>query len=60
MRHLSYPISTTVQKALRLLEIVGEKQPVRASEILNQSILSRSNVYRLLSTFQKMGYVEKG
>lgn len=59
MRHLSYPISTTVQKALRLLEIVGEKQPVRASEILNQSILSRSNVYRLLSTFQKMGYVER-
>lgn len=59
MKQPSYPLSTTVQKAFRLLEIVGEKQPVRASEILHQSNLTRSNLYRLLSTFQKMGYLEK-
>lgn len=59
MKPFSYPLATTVQKALKLLEIIGEKQPVRASEILHQSSLSRSNVYRLLSTFQKMGYVER-
>ncbi len=59
MKLPSYPISTTVQKAMRLLEMIGERQPVRASEILNQSTLSRSNVYRLLSTFQKMGYLER-
>ncbi|MGB9627050.1 MAG: IclR family transcriptional regulator [Thermodesulfobacteriota bacterium] len=59
MRPKTYPLSTTVQKALRLLEFIGEKQPVRASEILDESNLTRSNLYRFLSTLQKMGYVER-
>jgi len=59
MKPQLYPLSTTVQKAFRLLEIIGGRQPVRASEILNESNLTRSNLYRLLSTFQKMGYVER-
>ncbi len=59
MKLQSYPLSTTVQKALKLLEILGEKQPARASELINPSSLSRSNVYRFLSTFRKMGYVER-
>ena len=59
MKQRSYSLATTVQKAFRLLEILGEKQPARPSEIVKQLALSRSNVYRLFSTLQEMGYVEK-
>jgi IclR family KDG regulon transcriptional repressor len=59
MKQRSYSLATTVQKAFRLLEILGQKQPVRPSEIVKQLALSRSNVYRLFSTLQEMGYVEK-
>ena len=59
MKQRSYSLATTVQKAFRLLEILGQKQPARPTEILKQLALSRSNVYRLLSTLQEMGYVEK-
>jgi DNA-binding IclR family transcriptional regulator len=59
MKHKSYALATTVQKAFRLLEILGDKQPARPSEIVKQLALSRSNVYRLFSTLQEMGYVEK-
>lgn len=59
MKQASYSLSTTVQKAFRLLEILGEKQPARPSEIVKQLALSRSNVYRLFSTLQGMGYIEK-
>ena len=59
MKQRSYSLATTVQKAFRLLEILGEKQPARPSEIVKQLALSRSNVYRLFSTLQEMGYIEK-
>jgi DNA-binding IclR family transcriptional regulator len=59
MKQGFYSFARTVQKAFRLLEILGEKQPVRASEIVKQLALSRSTGYRLLSTLQEMGYVEK-
>jgi IclR family KDG regulon transcriptional repressor len=59
MKQKSYSLATTVQKAFRLLEILGEKQPARPSEIVKQLALSRSNVYRLFSTLQEMGYIEK-
>ncbi len=59
MKQRSSSFATTVQKAFRLLEILGEKQPARPSDIVKQLPLSRSNVYRLFSTLQEMGYVEK-
>lgn len=59
MKQTSYPIATTVQKAFRLLETLGEQQPARPSEIAKQLGLCRSNVYRLFSTLEEMGYVEK-
>jgi IclR family KDG regulon transcriptional repressor len=59
MKQRSYSLATTVQKAFRLLEILGQKQPARPTEIVKQLALSRSNVYRLFSTLQEMGYVEK-
>jgi len=54
-----YSTAKTVQKALRLLEILGEKQPTRPSELVQQLGLSRSNLHRLLATLREMGYVEK-
>ena len=59
MKQRSYSLATTVQKAFRLLEILGQIQPARPTEIVKQLTLSRSNVYRLFSTLQEMGYVEK-
>ena len=55
----SYSAAKTVQKALKLLEFLKEKQPTRPSELVQKLKLTRSNVYRLLSTLEKMGYVEK-
>ena len=59
MKQQSYSTAKTVQKALRLLEILGEKQPTRPSELVQLLELSRSNVHRLLATLREMGYVEK-
>lgn len=59
MKQRSYSPVTTVQKAFRLLEVLGEKQPARASELGKHLRLSCSNVHRLLATPQDMGYVER-
>jgi len=55
----SYTPAKTVQKAFSLLEMLGEKQSLHPSELAEGLRLSRSNVYRLLSTLESMGYVEK-
>jgi IclR family transcriptional regulator, KDG regulon repressor len=55
----SYSAAKTVQKALKILESLGDGQPLRPSEIAKQLGLSRSNVHRLLFTLEEMGYVEK-
>jgi DNA-binding IclR family transcriptional regulator len=55
----SYSTAKTVQKAFNLLEFLGEKQPARPSELVQQLKLTRSNVHRLLSTLERIGYVEK-
>ncbi|RJQ65292.1 MAG: IclR family transcriptional regulator [Desulfobacteraceae bacterium] len=56
----SYSPAKTVKKAFALLEIVAERQPVRASDIAERLGLSRSNVHRLLSTLAELGYIEAG
>jgi DNA-binding IclR family transcriptional regulator len=59
MKQFSYSTAITVQKAFRILELLGEKQPARPAELIEQIKISRSNLYRLLATLQKIGYVEK-
>ena len=56
----SYSPAKTVRKAFAILELLGEKQPLRAADTAARLGLSRSNVLRLLSTLSEMGYVEKG
>ncbi len=59
MKQSSYSTAITVQKAFRILELLGEKQPARPAELIQQMKISRSNLYRLLTTLQKIGYVER-
>lgn len=59
MKQKSYSPVRTLQKAFRLLEVLGEAQPARPSELVKQLNLSRSNIHRLLATLEEMGYVEK-
>lgn len=59
MKQKSYSPVRTVQKTFRLLEVLGEEQPARPSQLVKQLKLSRSNVHRLLATLEDMGYVEK-
>ncbi len=54
-----YVLSTTVLKALRLLEYVAMHQPVHAPTICRGLSMTRANVHRLLATLASAGYVEK-
>jgi DNA-binding IclR family transcriptional regulator len=49
----------TIQKTFKVLEILSEKQPAKPSELLQESGLPRSNLYRILGTLMDLGYVEK-
>ena len=51
----SYSPAKTVQKAFAILELLGEKQPLRATQIATGLGLSRSNVLRRLSTLSELG-----
>ena len=51
----SYSPAKTVEKALRLLEIVRFEQPVRPVSLAHQLGLTRSNVHRLLATLEALG-----
>jgi IclR family KDG regulon transcriptional repressor len=55
----SYSPAKTVEKALRLLEIVRLEQPVRPVTLASQLGLTRSNIHRLLATLEELSYVEK-
>jgi len=46
-------------KAFRMLEYIGNNQPVQPAQMVKALGFSRANVHRLLSTFQNLGYVEK-
>ena len=59
MKQKSYSPAKTVQKAFRLLEVIAEVQPVKPSELAKKANLARSNLYRLLTTLEEMGFVEK-
>jgi IclR family KDG regulon transcriptional repressor len=56
----SYVLATTVIKAFRLLEYIGNHQPVQPAELVHALGFSRANVHRLLATFMNMGYVVRG
>ncbi|ADK79707.1 IclR family transcriptional regulator [Sediminispirochaeta smaragdinae] len=53
----SYAPATTVIKAFRLLEYIGYSQPVQPAQMVRALGLTRANVYRLLTTLMKIGYV---
>jgi len=55
----SYVLATTVLKAFRMLEYIGNNQPVQPMDIVKALGFSRANVHRLLATFSEIGYVEK-
>ena len=55
----SYSPAITVQKAFHILELIGERQPLRAVDIVKELGLTRANVHRLLATLISLGYVEK-
>lgn len=55
----SYPLATTVMKALTLLEFVAHHQPVQPAVITRELKLTRANVHRLLATLVRTGYLEK-
>jgi len=59
MKHKSYSTAKTVQKAFKILEILAEKQPLRPPDLVKHLKLTRSNVHRLLSTLEDLGYIEK-
>ncbi len=55
----SYSPVKTIYKAFRLLEILGERESMSASEFARELKLTRSNVYRFLASLQQLGYLEK-
>lgn len=55
----SYVPAKTLEKGFRILELLGEKQPLRVPEIVKLLDLNRTNVHRLLATMERLGYVEK-
>jgi DNA-binding IclR family transcriptional regulator len=59
MKNKSYSTAKTVVKAFKILEILSEKQPLRASDLVRDLNLTRSNMHRLLSTMEDLGYIEK-
>jgi DNA-binding IclR family transcriptional regulator len=60
MKNKSYSPAKTVEKALRLLEIIRDEQPVRPPTLASRLGLTRSNVHRLLATLEELSYAEKG
>jgi IclR family transcriptional regulator, KDG regulon repressor len=54
-----YVLSTTVLKALHLLEFIAANQPVHAPAICKGLGMTRANVHRLLATLISAGYIEK-
>ena len=59
MKKTSYSPAKTVEKALRLLEVIREEQPVRPGVLTSRLGITRSNVHRLLATLEELSYVER-
>lgn len=54
------PLSTTVEKALRLLEALAlADEPVGPTDLGRELRLNKSTVHRLLATLQRRGYVRQ-
>ncbi len=56
----TYPLATTVMKALSILEFIAHNQPVQPAVMTRELKLTRANVHRLLATLMRTGYIEKG
>lgn len=46
-------------KAFRLLEYIGHQQPVQPVQMVRDLGLTRANIYRLLTTLMRIGYVSR-
>jgi DNA-binding IclR family transcriptional regulator len=51
------PVASSVDNALRLLELMGEQQVVRVSEAAERLGVARSTAHRLLSALRRRGFV---
>lgn len=59
MKQNSYPSLKTVIKVFRLLEVLGEDQSAKPSDLAERLKMPRSNIYRLLETLRGLGYVDR-
>jgi IclR family transcriptional regulator, acetate operon repressor len=57
MRSPAAETSGSVDKALRLLELVGERQVLRVSEAAELLGVARSTAHRLLNALGRRGFV---
>src|SRR3954468_20829433 len=51
------PVTTSVDNALRLLQLVGERQALRVAEAADLLGVARSTAHRLLSALRRRGFV---
>jgi IclR family KDG regulon transcriptional repressor len=58
-RNGPYIVSTTLEKAFRIIEHIGERQPVFAPDIQRATGITKGNLYRLLATLEHLGYLHK-
>lgn len=55
----AYPSLKTVIKVFKVLEVLGENQSAKASDLAEQLKIPRSNIYRLLETLTDLGFVAR-
>lgn len=51
------PVTTSVDNALRLLQLVGERQALRVAEAADLLAVARSTAHRLLAALRRRGFV---
>src|SRR3954451_25066337 len=51
------PVATSVDNALRLLQLVGERQALRVAEAADLLDVARSTAHRLLAALRRRGFV---
>lgn len=58
-KQTKYVLSTTVQKAFKILECIGKNQPIIPVEIQRHVNFNKGDVHRLIATLESIGYVRK-
>jgi IclR family transcriptional regulator, acetate operon repressor len=51
------PTTTSVDNALRLLELIGDRQALRVAEAAELLGVARSTAHRLLTALRRRGFV---